>query len=383
MDFVLPRGESCIVMALFEQKVFFGNPVDQFNAHREEILAAIERVCTAGPHILGEVVEKFESEFAVWNGIGHAVGVGSGTDALVLAMKSFGIGPGDEVITVSHTALATVAAIVLAGATPVLVDVYAETSLMDPTKLAAALSPRTKAIIPVHLYGFSCPMDEILGFAASHNLVVIEDCAQAHGATYRGAKVGTMGHAGCFSFYPTKNLGAIGDGGAVITADAAIAEGVRQRRQYGWDSSRVAHVAGALSRLDTLQAAVLSIKLKYLDSDNERRRKIAEMYNRTIKWSGLSRPRALPNVQPVYHLYVITSERREEIRAAFSKENVELGLHYAHPAHRHPGYSGLVRIPVDGLPVTEMLSDTVLSLPIYPEFPLSAAEKIAEFLNAE
>lgn len=368
-------------MPLFENKIYFGNPVEQFAAHREEIMGAIEQVCANGPHILGPVVGKFETEFAAWNGVAHAVGVGSGTDALVLAMRAFGIGPGDEVITVSHTALATVAAIVLAGAKPVLVDVHPDTAAMNPACLDAALSPRTKAIIPVHLYGFSCPMDEILQFAEKHDLVVIEDCAQAHGATYRGRKVGTMGDAGCFSFYPTKNLGAIGDGGAVITNDLVIAENVRQRRQYGWDSSRVAQVAGALSRLDALQAAVLSVKLKYLDADNESRRRIADAYDKAIDWDRLSRPRALPGVQPVYHLYVVESERRDDIRAAFAKENVELGIHYAHPAHLHPGYMDLIGLPSGGLPVTEKLSRTVLSLPIYPELPLSSAQKIAEFLN--
>ncbi len=369
-------------MPLFESKIYFGNPVDQFAAHRAEILDAIEAVCAEGPHILGPVVEKFEQEFAAWNNTGYAVGVGSGTDALVLAMKAFGIGPGDEVITVSHTALATVAAIVLTGAKPILVDVHPDTAVMDPSGLAEAVTPRTKAIIPVHLYGFACPMEEILAFARAHGLIVIEDCAQAHGALYREKKVGTMGDAGCFSFYPTKNLGAIGDGGAVITDDAAIAEGVRQRRQYGWDATRVAHVAGALSRLDPLQAAILSVKLKYLDADNQRRRDIAATYDRVIKDGAFSRPAALPGVRPVYHLYVIASDRRDHIRGAFAAENVELGVHYAHPAHLHPGYAGLAGISPGGLPVTEDLSRRVLSLPIYPEFPVLSAQKIAEFLNA-
>lgn len=381
MDSVLSGSKSSVTKPLFDRKIFFSNPVEQFAAHRAEIMAAIERICEKGPHILGPAVEKFEKEFALWNGTNHAIGVASGTDALVLAMKAFGIGAGDEVITVSHTALATVAAIVMAGAKPVLVDVTAKTCTMDPGQLQAALTPKTKAIIPVHLYGFPCAMTEIMAFAKAHNLIVIEDCAQAHGAMVGGKRVGTIGHAGCFSFYPTKNLGAIGDGGAVITPDAAIAENIRQMRQYGWDSQRIAHRTGALSRLDSLQASILSVKLNYLDEMNEKRRALAAIYNKYINWKKFGRPEAQPGITPVYHLYVVTSDRRDDIRQAFLKENVDLGIHYAHPAHINPGYTGLVGIPPGGLTVTEHLSQSVLSLPMYPEFSPQEAQKIAEFLN--
>lgn len=365
----------------FENKIFFSNPVVQFSEHRADILRAVQDVCDNGPHILGPVVEAFEVEFAAWNQARYAVGVGSGTDALVLAMKTLGIGPGDEVITVSHTALATVAAVVLVGATPVLVDVDPDSCVMDPQGLAAAVTGRTKAIIPVHLYGFACPMDEIMQFARAHSLLVIEDCAQAHGALYRGKKVGTIGDVGCFSFYPTKNLGAIGDGGAIITDDANIAEGVKQRRQYGWNDARIANVTGALSRLDSMQAAILSIKLKSLDDDNAYRRDIARVYDRTIDWGRLSRPNALPDVEQVYHLYVVKSERRDDLRTALAKDNVDLGIHYAVPAHKNPGYAERVVLPRSGLPVTEKLSQTVLSLPIYPGLPLDWAKKIGELMN--
>lgn len=368
-------------MPLFDKKVFFGNPVEQFQSHRAGILSAIETVCELGPHVLGPQVDSFEKDFAAWNGVAHAVGVGSGTDALVLALKASGIGPGDEVITVSHTALATVSAVVLSGARPVLVDVREDTATLDPSKLAAALTPRTKAIIPVHLYGFPCEMDTILAFAKEHNLLVIEDCAQAHGALYQGRKVGTLGHAGCFSFYPTKNLGAIGDGGGVITNNVALADKIRQMRQYGWDAQRVATVPGMLSRLDALQAAILSVKLKTLDKDNDNRRAVAAVYDKAINWSKLSRFRPPVHTVPVYHLYVVKSGRRDALIEKLRTENVEAGIHYAVPAHLHPGYKDLVTLPAEGLTITEALSNGVLSLPIYPEFPPAAAQKIAEFIN--
>lgn len=368
-------------MPLFDKKIFFSNPIDQFETHRADILKAIEHICTTGPHILGAPVEAFETEFAAWNGVAHAVGVGSGTDALTLALKAFDVGVGDEVITVSHTALATAVAIFLSGAKPVYVDVNPQTCTMDVSKLDAALTKSTKAIIPVHLYGFPCDMDAVMNFAQKNNLIVIEDCAQAHGALYKNKKVGTIGNAGAFSFYPTKNLGAIGDGGGVITNNENVAGRIKQMRQYGWDQNRIATIKGQLSRLDALQAAVLSVKLKSLESDNAKRRAIAATYDQYINWKKFSRPTVLANTTPVYHLYVITAENRDAIRQALLKENVDLGIHYAVPAHKNPAYNDVAITPKDGLTVTEQLSQSVLSLPIYPEFPLSSAQKIAEVLN--
>ncbi len=368
-------------MPLFNEKVFFGNPVDQFRSHRAEILSAVEQVCDQGPHILGPLVDTFETEFAAWNGCASAAGVGSGTDALVLAMLALGIGPGDEIVTVAHTALATVSAIVLTGARPVLVDVDAATATLDVTKLEAAITPKTKAIIPVHLYGFTCALDEILEIAKRHSIPVIEDCAQAHGAIYKGKKVGTLGVAGCFSFYPTKNLGAIGDGGAVISNDTALTDKIKQLRQYGWDAHRVAQAPGMLSRLDPLQAAVLSIKLKTLSASLDQRRAIAAAYDAALDWSKYQRPQAQPETNPAYHLYVVAHPERDRIIARLKEQNVEAGIHYAVPAHLHPGYSNLVTLPPGGLTVTERLSNSVLSLPIYPEFPTASAKKIAEFMN--
>jgi dTDP-4-amino-4,6-dideoxygalactose transaminase len=369
-------------MPLFSQKIYFGNPAAQFESHRAEILAAIEQICAGGMHILGPAVEKFEQEFAAWNGMKHAVGVASGTDALTLTLKAFDIGPGDEVITVSHTALATGSAIIAAGAVPVLVDVNSDTFTLDPANLQAALSKKARAIIPVHLYGYPCDMDAILAFAKANNLVVIEDCAQAHGAKYKDRKVGTMGDAGTFSFYPTKNLGAVGDGGAVITNDTEIAANIKKIRQYGWDDARVGMRLGAVSRLDALQAAILSVKLKYLDEDTKRRQQVAKAYDAAIDWKKFGRPQALKDSEAVYHLYVITTDDRKGIMDRFSKENVHLGIHYEYPVHKNPGYMEHVRIPAGKLSVTDKLAATVVSLPIYPEFPPEDARKIAEFLKA-
>lgn len=368
-------------MPLFEENIYFGSPVHQFKAHRGEILSAIEEVCDGSFHILGPKVEKFEQEFAAWNNVKHAIGVASGTDALRLAIEALGIGEDDEIITVSHTALATASAILSAGATPVLVDVKPNTCTLDIEKLASALTPKTKAIIPVHLYGFPCDMDAILSFAKEHKLIVIEDCAQAHGALYKGKKVGSLGDAGCFSFYPTKNLGAIGDGGGVITNNKDIADKVRQLRQYGWDENRVGQMQSVVSRLDPLQASVLSVKLKYLEDDIQKRRDIAAEYDRLIDWQNFEKPNALPETDPSYHLYVIMSDNRQEIIEKFKAENVFLGIHYEHSVHKNPGYLNGIVVPNDGLTTTDHLSSVVLSLPIYPELPLSAVQKITEFLN--
>lgn len=368
-------------MPLFAEKIFFGSPVEQFKAHSEEILDAIKDVCFSPSHILGPKVEAFEKAYAAWHGVPYCVGVGSGTDALSLTMKAFGIGPGDEVITVSHTALATVASIILTGALPVLVDVCVNTSTLAPQKIEAAITDKTKAIIPVHLYGFPCEMEAIMALAEKHELIVIEDCAQAHGATYKGKKVGTIGDAGCFSFYPTKNLGAVGDGGGVITRHAHIADTIKKLRQYGWNDERIGEQPSGVSRLDPLQAAVLSVKLKYLAEDIQKRRAIAREYDRLIDWTKFLRPQAIEQTEPAYHLYVITSDKRDAIVDAMKNENVILGIHYQHSAHKNPGYVPYIQIPEAGLPVTEKLSETVLSLPIYPELEFSIVQKIAEFLN--
>src|SRR5882724_3049327 len=282
--------------------ILCSNPRAQYLAHRAEIDAAVARVLDEGWYILGGEVKAFESEFASYIGAAYAVGVGSGTEALHLALKACGIGKGDEVITVSHTAVATVSAIESADATPVLVDIEPHSYTLDPTKLEAALTSRTKAIIPVHIYGQPADLEPILEIAGRHEIRIIEDCAQAHGAKYKGRCVGSFGDIGCFSFYPTKNLGAIGDGGMLVTDDKALAERAFLLRQYGWVERYVSSIQGGNSRLDEIQAAVLRIKLPYLDSDNARRASLAAEYDEHLAGLDLKLPRRRSDAQHVYHL---------------------------------------------------------------------------------
>jgi len=253
-----------------------------YQEHKEEIDAAISRVLESGWYILGEEVRSFEKEFSKYIGVNHGIGVGNGTDAITLALKACGIGPGDEVITVSHTAVATVAAIELSGATPVLIDISPDTYTLDPDHLKEAITPKTKAVLPVHLYGHPADMDRIIPIAEEHDLYVIEDCAQSHGSIHHRKKTGSLGDIAAFSFYPTKNLGAIGDGGMVVTDDANLAEQVRLLRQYGWKERNKSSIPGLNSRLDEVQAAILRVKLQYLDSENLRRRSIANIYKQRL-----------------------------------------------------------------------------------------------------
>ncbi len=352
-------------------KIFCGNPVAQFQSYRQEILEAIQRVCDHGPYILGPEVEAFEAEFAAYHDVKYSVGVGSGTDALVLAMRAFDIGPGDEVITVSHTALPTASAIIMTGATPVLIDIEEDFFTMDPSKIESAITSKTKAIIPVHLYGQPCDMDRIMAIAKAHGLKVIEDCAQAHGALYKGKKVGTIGDAGCFSFYPTKNLGAIGDGGGIITNKQDVAERLRRMRQYGWDKERIAQEPGVLSRLDELQAAILRIKLRHLDEDNQKRRDIAQHYRELFSKASLILPQVRKGCTHVYHLYVIKTDARDILKEKFAGVGIEAGIHYALPVHHHSGYASKVRIPNEALGVTDKIVKKILTLPMYPELDIN------------
>lgn len=353
-----------------QPKLFCSNPVAQFQSYQEEIVLALRRVLESGPYILGPEVGAFESEFASYHGLNYCVGVGSGTDALALSLRALNIGAGDEVVTVSHTALATTAAIVMAGATPVLIDIDEAFYTMDPHKLEGAISPKTKAIIPVHIYGQPCDMDPILEVARKYNLRVIEDCAQAHGAEYKGKKVGTLGDVGCFSFYPTKNLGAIGDGGGVVTNNKSVYERIMRMRQYGWDSHRVSQECGVVSRLDEIQAAILRIKLRYLDQDNLRRKNIAMQYNELLSRHKMILPQERANSKHAYHLYVARCDNREVVIEQYAKQGVVLGVHYAYPVHYHPGYQNKFRVADSGLEVTERIVKEIVTFPIYPEFML-------------
>lgn len=352
------------------------SPLAQYQSHKEEILEAIKRVLEGGNYILGPEVEKFEKSFAAYCGADYAVGVGSGTDALILALRALDVGPGDEVITVSHTALATVAAIIASGATPVLVDIDPAYYTMDPECFQRAITSRTKAVIPVHLYGQPSDMDAITKIAREHGLFVIEDCAQAAGASYKGMRVGSIGDAGCFSFYPTKNPGAIGDGGMVVSRNANLARRIRRLRQYGWDEKRTTDEPGLNSRLDEVQAAILNVKLKSLDEDNARRRGIAQLYNEGLAGLPVVLPADRPAATHAYHLYVIACKERDALRRTLAEHGVLAGVHYPIPAHCNEGYNRMSNLPAGGLPVTESLGGKILSLPMYPELSASSVNKI-------
>jgi dTDP-4-amino-4,6-dideoxygalactose transaminase len=360
--------------------ILCSNPRAQYVAHREEINAALQQVLDGGMYILGEQTRTFEREFAQYIGVSEAIGVGSGTEALHLALRSCGIGAGDEVITVSHTAVATVAAIELCGATPVLVDIEPDTYTLDASKILPVLSGRTKAIIPVHLYGQAVDLSSILEIARRHGLKVIEDCAQAHGALYQGRRVGAWGDIACFSFYPTKNLGAIGDGGMIATQDSQLAEQARLLREYGWAQRYISSIPGCNSRLDELQAAVLRIKLRYLDADNRSRTQLAAVYENGLWSCDLILPKVRPEAIHVYHQYVIRSIRRDALQAHLKANNVHALIHYPVPVHLQPAYVG--RLPgSDSLPETEKAARQVLSLPIYPELSAGEVQSVIQAIH--
>ncbi|MBN1605526.1 MAG: DegT/DnrJ/EryC1/StrS family aminotransferase [Polyangiaceae bacterium] len=356
------------------------DPRAQYLRHKADIDQALAGVLSSGRYILGEQTRAFETEFAGYIGVTHAVGVGSGTEALHLALRACDVGPGDEVITVAHTAVATVAAVELSGATPVLVDVEPETLTLDPNRFEQAVTERTRAVIPVHLYGHPVDMDPLLGVARRRGLRVIEDAAQAHGALYHGRRVGSLGDAGCFSFYPTKNLGAFGDGGAVVTDDTALAERVRLLREYGWAERYVSHVSGYNSRLDELQAAVLRVKLRWLDEANAARARLAALYREGLADRGLTLPIVRQGAQHAHHLYVVRSQERDALRAHLESRGVGSLVHYPVPVHLQPAYRD--RLPgSESLPVTELAARQVLSLPMFPELTPSDASRVVETIG--
>ena len=333
---------------------------------RPEIEAAIAGVLDRGWFILGEEVAAFETEFAAYCGASYAVGVASGTDALHLALRAVGVGSDDEVISVANAGVPQTVAIELAGARPVFVDVEAATLNMDPALLEARITPRTRAILPVHLYGHPADLDTILEIARRHDLAVVEDAAQAHGALYKRRRVGALGHIGIFSFYPTKNLGAYGDGGMVVTNDPTLAERVRLLRQYGWEKRYTSTLRGTNSRLDELQAAILRVKLRHLDEWNARRREIAARYDELLAGSGVVTPVERPYARHVYHLYVIRTPQRDALRAYLREAGVGTSIHYPLPTHLQEAYRDLGLGP-GSLPVTERAANEVLSLPMFPE----------------
>jgi dTDP-4-amino-4,6-dideoxygalactose transaminase len=349
------------------------DPGAGYRAHAAEIDAAVTRALGSGWYILGAEGRAFEAGFAAWLGAAHAVGCGNGTDALALALRGLGIGPGSAVATVSHTAVATVAAIEMAGAVPVLIDIDPAHYTMDAAELAEVLAapppglPPIRAAIPVHLYGQAADLDAILPVCRRHGVAVIEDCSQAHGATLGGSKLGTLGAVGTFSLYPTKNLGALGDGGVMATDDAALAERLAALRQYGWRTHYVSDAVGINSRLDEIQAAILSVKLRHLDAGNAARRAIAARYDAVLEGSRLAPPARRPGAGHVFHQYVIRSPDRDGLRARLRQAGIGTGVHYPLPVHVQPAYAGRVALGPAACRASERAAAEVLSLPMFPE----------------
>ncbi|HEX2485743.1 MAG TPA: DegT/DnrJ/EryC1/StrS family aminotransferase [Myxococcota bacterium] len=347
---------------------------------RDELEGAFRRVLGSGRLILGPEVEAFEREFAAWLGVPHAVGVNSGTDALILALRALEVGAGDDVITVANAGAPTVAAVRAVGARPRFVDVDARGLLLDPAGLAQAWTPRARCIVPVHLYGQAAPLGPILEFARERALAVVEDCAQAHGARYRGRPVGGFGEIGCFSFYPTKNLGALGDGGLCVTSSAALEARLRMLRMYGFRGDRHAHLEGLNSRLDELQAALLRVKLRHLGAALDERRALAARYREALAGSAYQLPEGPADSEPAPHLLVVRAPDREKATRALDAAGIGWGVHYPEPVHAMEAYRFL-GYGAGALPVTERACREVLSLPLYPGLPPSAVERVAGVLR--
>jgi dTDP-4-amino-4,6-dideoxygalactose transaminase len=356
------------------------DPRAAYLAQKSEIDAAIAQVLGSGQYILGPVAERFESDFAAFLGLAHAIGCASGTDAIELALRACGIGAGDLVFTVSHTAVATVAAIERAGATPVLVDIEAGGFVMDPAALDAALrrppAGRPAAILPVHLYGEPADLIAIGELARAQSLRMIEDCAQSHGAHYRGRPAGSFGDIACFSFYPTKNLGALGDAGIIATDDSSLAAAAREIREYGWRERYVSARSGINTRLDPIQAAILAVKLPRLEADNGRRQAIAARYDPGLAGLPIALPPRRVNASHVFHQYVIRSQKRDRLREHLRAAAIGTGIHYPVPVHLHPAYRGRVAAGPSGLRNSERVAGEILSLPIYPQLTDAAVDRV-------
>ncbi|MCC6153116.1 MAG: DegT/DnrJ/EryC1/StrS family aminotransferase [Candidatus Hydrogenedentes bacterium] len=354
----------------------------QYLSIKEEIDAAIAEVFDAGWFILGKQCAAFEDEFAAYHGAGNlAVGCASGTDAIHLALRAVGVKPGEEVITVANTCVPTVCGIAASGATITLADVNNDTLTMCPESLRNAITPRTRAVVPVHLYGHPCDMDAITAVAREYNLKLVEDCAQAHGALYKGKKCGTFGDAAAFSFYPSKNLGAYGDGGAVLTRDPAVAERVRMLRNYG-EESRYRSVSGGFnSRLDELQAAILRVKLRHLDAWNAARRERAKRYGEMLTGSAVSLPHEAAWATGNYHLYAVRAAFRDSLKNYLHKAGIGTQIHYPTPIHCQPAYANLNYIK-GTFPSSELSCNEVLSLPMYPELSMQDVAIIVGAIRA-
>lgn len=358
------------------------DPKAAYFANKAEIDAAISRVLEGGRYILGAEVAAFEAEFARFVGAQHGIGVANGTDAIEVALRALGVGPGDVVATVSHTAVATVSAIERAGAMPLLLDVDRYDTLDPEAFDAAARAVTIKAVIAVHLYGQPAAMPDIVAIARRHGIAVVEDGAQAHGAKLAGRPVGSFGDIAAWSLYPTKNLGAIGDGGIVTTSRRDLADTSRQIREYGWKQRYISDFAGLNSRLDELQAAILRVKLARLAEDNARRRHIAAAYDRALDGTDLEAPKIRPDAQHVYHLYVLRTAKRDALKTALQARGVMTAIHYPAAVHQQPAYAGRAAIGPTGLRRTEALMPTILSLPMFPELTDEQVRRVVDAVRA-
>lgn len=348
----------------------------QYQSIASAVHSAIDQVLQRTDFILGQDVEAFESEFAAYCGVRYGIGLDSGLSALELLLRAYDIGPGDEVITPANTFIATALAISGVGATPVLVDINPQTYMIDVNAIRAAITPRTKAIMPVHLYGHVADMTPLMALATHYGLVVIEDASQAHGARYSGVRTGALGHAAAFSLYPAKNLGAYGDAGVAVTNDADIARKLRLLRNYGSIQKYQHEIQGFNRRLDTLHAAVLRVKLGHLDSWNAARRRHAQSYTALLQGAPVVCPITSPQVEPVYHLYVIQAAERDGLQAFLRQCGIATVIHYPTPIHLQPAYSGLGYRQGD-FPITESYTQQILSLPLFPELTATQIEYVA------
>ena len=362
-------------------KVPFLDLKAQYESIQEEVIAAINQVLDNTAFAGGPFVVQFEKEFAAFCQCQHAIGVSSGTSALWMTLLGLGVGRGDEVITVPNTFIATVEAISFCGAKPVFVDVDEVTYTMDPDLLESAITPKTKAIIPVHLFGQMADMDPIMAIARAHDLFVVEDACQAHGATYKGKMAGSIGDAGCFSFYPGKNLGAYGEGGAIVTHHADLYEKIKMLRDHGQPKKYHHHLIGWNARMDGIQGAVLSVKLKHLNDWNEARRKNAKLYNELLADSdGYIIPTEMDYAKHVYHVYPLRTKRRDQLMAYLSKKNIHCGIHYPIPVHLTKAY-GFLGLGRGSYPKVEKCADEMLSLPMFPELTKEQIEHVAYEVN--
>ncbi|MCO6416332.1 DegT/DnrJ/EryC1/StrS family aminotransferase [Siccirubricoccus sp. KC 17139] len=362
------------------------NPGAGYQAQKAEIDAAVARALASGWYILGKEGEAFEQEFAAWLGTTRAIGCANGTDALALILRGMGVGEGSTVATVSHTAVATVAAIEMAGATPLLLDIDPDSYTMDPDELAAVLEdpppglPPVRAAIAVHLYGQACDLGPMLEACNRAGVALIEDCAQAHGATLHGRKLGTLGSAAAFSLYPTKNLGALGDGGVLATDDFELADRIAAIRQYGWRERYISAMVGVNSRLDEVQAAILRVKLTALDAGNAKRREIASRYDAALAGGPIAPPERRPGAEHVFHQYVLRSPDRAAMMAALKAQGIGTGIHYPAPVHLQPAYRDRIALGPAGCAETARAAEEVFSLPMYPELTEEQIERICAAL---